>query len=87
MKEWKEEVIEEMEKLAEDLKEVPIKDAAYALGIKHIKTEDCKDILLAFCKRHPEYRPVKMMRHSYDSLFEAGVATMCQYDKAEDYDE
>lgn len=81
MKDWKKDVLREMERIAADQKEVQLKQAALAAGVKHIKTAECREILTAFCKEHREYRPLQLLQHNYDSIFESGVATMCEYEE------
>ena len=61
MKQYKLDVIAEMERMAEDLTEVSLREAALNAGINHLKRQECCEILNVFCKRHPEYHPILMM--------------------------
>lgn len=84
MKDWKEEMLSSLETEAETLKEIRFHDVAASHGYSHIKTQDVRDIMDAFCKKHPEYRPVLMLDYEGQnaSLFTHGVLTMCEYDNA-----
>lgn len=82
MKDWKAELLTALETEAETMKEIRFHDVAVARGYNHIKTQDVRDIMNAFCKKHPEYRPVIMLDYEGQnaSLFTHGVLTECQYD-------
>ena len=44
---------------------------ALSCGYKHIKAEQVAGIAMSFCNRHPNYKPVKILKHDNDcsSLF------------------
>ena len=44
---------------------------ALACGYKHIKAEQVAGIAESFCNRHPNYKPVRILKHANDcsSLF------------------
>ena len=44
---------------------------ALACGYNHIRAEQVDGIAISFCNRHPNYRPVKILKHDNDcaSLF------------------
>ena len=46
-------------------------EIALACGYKHIRTEQVAGIAMSFCHRHPNYKPVKILKHDNDcaSLF------------------
>ena len=82
MKAWKEELLTALETEAETMKEVGFYDVAKSKGYSHIHSEDVRDILYKFCKRHPEYRQiVKLDREGqHVSLFTHGYVTMLEYE-------
>lgn len=79
MKQFKLDVIKEMENKVKDNREISLRECANAIGIKHIKTNDCREILLKFCKSHPEYKPVHFTDRG--SLFCGGVVTEFEYEE------
>ena len=68
MKEWKEKIVEAMVEKTKDTRIISLRETASELGIKHIKTEDCMDILNAL-KTLSGFHPVQMMMNPHDSLF------------------
>lgn len=82
MKTWKEELLTAYEKAAETDKQISLYEIAKENGYDHISRQDITDIVNAFCRKHPEYRPVIML--DYDgqnaSLFTHGVLTMLEYE-------
>ena len=85
MKKWKQQIVDEIVRRAEDLKEVSLRDVANDMGYNHIKTEDCLHIARAVEKCLPEYRPLKLISHSYDSLFVSLVFTTLEYQTEADW--
>ena len=85
MKQYKIDVIAEMEKLAEDLSEISLREAALNIGINHLKRQECCEILDVFCKKHPEYHAVRMMDTPCDSLFCSAVVTTHEYESEEGF--
>lgn len=81
MKQFKLDVIKEMENRIRENKEIGLRDCANTIGIKHIKTNECREILLKFCKLHPEYRPIHFV--NMGSLFCGGFVTEHEYDNEE----
>ena len=81
MQDWKKDVVCQME--AAGLREISLYEIARGMGIKHIKTQDARDILNAFVKRNPTYRIVKMYNSvslAGGSLFTNGTVTELEYD-------
>lgn len=68
MKEWKEKIVEAMVEKTKDTRIISLRETAAEMGIKHIKTEDCMDILNAL-KNVPGFHPVQIMMNPHDSLF------------------
>lgn len=68
MKEWKEKIVEAMVEKTKDTRIISLRETAAEMGIKHIKTEDCMDILNAL-KIVPGFHPIQMMMTPHDSLF------------------
>ena len=58
---------------------------ALACGYKHIRTEQVRGIAESFCHRHPNYKPVKILKHDNDcsSLF----VSLHFIDKSLDFDD
>lgn len=86
MKDWKAELLTALEEQAVDLKEVRIYDVAKAHGYNHIPNHDVLDIVNAFQKRHPDYRPVIMLDYEGQnaSLFTHGVLTSLEYENGDE---
>ena len=61
MKEFKQEIIRAIVEKANEEKIVKLYDVARELGHKHIRAQDCRDILIAVPKKLPGYRSVKMV--------------------------
>ena len=70
MKEWKEQIVEAMVKKTKDTRIISLRETAAEMGIKHIKTEDCLDILNAL-KNVSGFHPVQIMMNPNDSLFDS----------------
>lgn len=68
MKEWKEKIVEAMIDKTKDRRIISLRETAAEMGIEHVKTEDCLDILNAL-KNVPGYRPIQIMMNPRDSLF------------------
>lgn len=68
MKEWKEKIVEAMIDKTKDTRIISLRETAAEMGIKHIKTEDCLDILNAL-KNVSGFHPVQIMMNPNDSLF------------------
>lgn len=77
MKAWKEEIVKELEKQTEDLREISFKDTVVNMGYKHIKHEDIRDIAHAFINRNPDYKAVNFIEEK--SLFNGLVFTELDY--------
>lgn len=61
MKEYKQQIIDEILRLAVSDRMISLYDVGRSLGHKHIKTQDCIDIMHAVRKQLPGYRPVKLV--------------------------
>lgn len=68
MKEYKIQIIEKLEENAKEVNAVLLRKAAIECGYKHIKTQDCYDIINGFLKRNPEYK-VYMFGDASGSVF------------------
>lgn len=77
MKQWKEEILKELEGQTTDLREISFKDTVSKLGYKHIKRQDVLDIALAFTKRNPTYKAIRFIEEK--SLFNGLVFTELDY--------
>lgn len=86
MTEIKQKVLDRMNELERDMNEISIRAAALEVGVNHLKTQDCIEIMNRFCEAHPDYRIVKLVRTPLDSLFVAGVVTTLTYEDEEVYD-
>ena len=88
MNSWKKEILEALNKKAEELREISFYDVALECGYKHIKTEEVKDIANAFIKANPTYRAVRLVNFNRStatqSLFTTLVLTECEYDEEPD---
>ena len=85
MQEWKNKILNALDNKAKEMREIRLYDVANELGYNHIKTGDVQDIERAFLKTHPTYKPVKMMKNSYDSLFVSLTFTECEYEEETDF--
>lgn len=69
MKDYKIAVLNEMEKLSSEFHAIKIRTAAQNVGIKHLKTQECEEVLNAFVKKHNDYKIYKLADNPKDSLF------------------
>lgn len=69
MKEYKITVLNELERLANDYHSVQLRRAAMNVGINHLKTQECHEILNAFIKAHPEFAVYQLSDNANDSFF------------------
>ena len=88
MQEWKLEIIKELDKQSEELKEIRFYDVARKMGYNHIKVGDVRDIATYFLKEHPTYKAVRFVKDpkkisSTESLFTTLVLTECEYQTEE----
>lgn len=74
----------ELERLSSELNHISIKEAASALGIKHVNSNDVRVMAANFIRRHPEYKFVlivdKNCQRCY-SAFENGCLTCCEFEE------
>lgn len=89
MQEWKLEIIKELDKQSEELKEIRFYDVARKMGYNHIKVGDVRDIATYFLKEHPTYKAVRFVKDpkkisSTESLFTTLVLTECEYQTEEE---
>lgn len=68
MKEWKIQVIEQLEANCKEVNAVLLRKAAIECGFKHIKVGDCFDIINGFLRRNSEYK-VYMLDGNTESVF------------------
>lgn len=69
MKEYKLQIIEELNKKARETKIISLRETAIECGCKHLKTQECLEIANAFLKNNNDYKMVRMMNNKYDSIF------------------
>lgn len=68
MKQYKMDVINAMEEAAKDLHAVQVKRAAEKAGVDRLSRQEVEEIVRAFCKKHPTYKPY-ILRDTENSLF------------------
>ena len=83
MKQYKLDVIDRMSELSKSDKIISLRDTALTLEIKHLKTQECMEIINAFLKLHPDYKAVRMMNTPLDSVF----CSLCFVDKELEFDD
>lgn len=71
MKPWKQEIVDEIVRLANGCRMISLKDVAEKFGCRHIKQQDVLDIRTAVLKVLPGFRAVRLMRTKNDSLFQS----------------
>lgn len=69
MKEYKVNVLNELEKLTNDIHSVQLRRAALNVGVNHLKRQECFEILNSFVKLHPEYKIYQLADNPKDSFF------------------
>ena len=69
MQEWKLEIVKELDKKSEELREIRFYDVAREMGYNHIKVNDVKDIATRFLKEHPTYKAVRFVKKPEKGLF------------------
>ena len=82
MKQYKLDIINQMGELTEEYKVISLRKTALSLGIKHLKTQECIEIMNAFIKLHPDYKAVRIMNNPLDSVF----CSLCFIDKTLEFD-
>ena len=83
MKQYKIDILNQMNKMSDDLVEISLREASLAVGINHLTRQECLEIGNAFVKKHPAYRLVKMNnpKNVNESLFTTLVATCAEYEE------
>lgn len=75
MKEWKIEILDELNKRVENASAIKFYDIAKIMGYNHIKRQDVEDIARAFLKINPSYKVIRFVKNakrgadSTESLF------------------
>lgn len=69
MKEYKINVLNELERLTADYHSVQLRRAALNIGIKHLKTQECHEIINAFIKAHPDFKAYQLDDDKSASFF------------------
>lgn len=69
MNEYKLKIIEKMNELSKDYHSISLRAAANLVGIKHLKTQECHEILNRFCEINGEYKIYQLTDNSLDSFF------------------
>lgn len=86
MKQFKIDVLNEMERRAETQREIKIRDCALALGSNHLKYQECAEIMTAFTKKHPTYKMFHDVgARGLNSLFVGGMVSKCEYQDEDEY--
>ena len=71
MKEYKENLLQELTASAEGERIISVRDKATAIGIRHMKTQEVLEVCNRFLQSNPGYKLVKMVDSERDnpSLF------------------
>ena len=69
MKECKINVLNELERLTADYHSVQLRRAALNIGIKHLKAQECHEIINAFIKAHPDFKAYQLDDDKSASFF------------------
>ena len=75
MKDYKVTVLTELEKLTADYHSVQLRRAALNVGINHLKTQECHEILNAFTKDHPEFTVYQLDDNPKASFFSSAFVS------------
>lgn len=62
-------ILNELTKLTNDYHAVMLRRAALNVGVKHLKTQECHEVLNAFTKEHPEFKIYQLADNPTASLF------------------
>jgi len=81
------ELLSIMENASRDLTEIHFREECLKHNIKHVRTDDCLTVGRAFCRRHPEYRMLRLVEphNKNESVFTTLVLTMHDYDTPDMY--
>lgn len=86
MKQFKIDVLNEMERRAETMREIRLRGCARAVGVDHLYYQECMEIMLAFVKKHPTYKIFHDVGpHGRASLFNGGMVSECEYQDEDEY--
>lgn len=69
MKDYKLKVIKKMNELSKDYHSISLRAAANLVGIKHLKTQECHEILNKFCEINGNYKIYQLSNNPLDSFF------------------
>ena len=69
MKDYKLKVIKKMNELSKDYHSISLRAAANLVGIKHLKTQECHEILNKFCEINGNYKIYQLSDNPLDSFF------------------
>ena len=87
MKEFKSQIIEAIIAKAEGERIVSLYEVGTALGHKHIKAQDVRDIMNAVLKQIPEYKAVKMVKPGQSEATASLWTTLHFVDKELEFEE
>lgn len=69
MKDYKLNIISELEKLTAEYHAVMLRRAALNVGINHLKTQEAHEVMDAFVKAHPEFKIYELSDNPHASFF------------------
>ena len=86
MKEFKSAIVDAVVEETAGCRIVSLYKVATRLGVDHIKTQDCRDIMNAVLKRVPDYRAVKMLEPGQSEATASLWTTLTFIDKELEFD-
>lgn len=69
MKDYKEKVLNELERLSNEFHSVMLRRAALNAGVKHLKTQEALEVLNAFKTRRPDFKIYRLDDNPNTSVF------------------
>lgn len=69
MKDYKEKVLTELERLSNEYHSVMLRRAALNVGVAHLKTQEALEILNTFKRRRPNFKIYRLDDNSNASVF------------------
>lgn len=85
MKQWKLDILKELNKKAIGYREISFYEVAKKLGYNHIARQDVRDIEIAFLRENPTYKAFRFVKNPRkinptESLFQTLVLSECEYE-------
>ena len=62
-------ILSELENLTNNYHAVMLRKAALNVGVNHLKTQECHEVLNAFTKKHPDFKIYQLADNANDSFF------------------